>query len=127
MDFVLDENVPASVGKMLGGEGHSAKSIRDYIPEGSPDQLVATIAEKINAILISFDGDFQKIAPRIPKGARRRFRRLSRIWMQCSEYQAAARLQLALSLIEAEYGLAALGQDCRMEVWVSGGFIKTIR
>jgi predicted nuclease of predicted toxin-antitoxin system len=88
MEFVLDENVPVSVGEMLSRHGHDAKSIRDYIPEGSPDPLVAAIAEKVDATLVSFDGDFEKIAPRIPVGARRRFRKLSRIWMQCSEYQA---------------------------------------
>jgi predicted nuclease of predicted toxin-antitoxin system len=122
MDFVLDENVPMSVCDMLVKNGHAAKFIRDYIPEGSADQVVAAIAERLEATLISFDGDFEKIAPRVPKGARQRFRKLSRIWMQCSEYQAANRLELALSLIVSERGLVD-----RMLIWISQGYIKTHR
>jgi hypothetical protein len=38
---------------------------------------------------LSIDRDFQKIAPRIPFGERRRFQTLSRISLQCSEPQAA--------------------------------------
>jgi predicted nuclease of predicted toxin-antitoxin system len=127
MDFVLDENVPASVGEMLIRNGHGAKSIREYLPEGSTDPLVATIAEKINATLISFDGDFEKIAPRVPAGARRRFKKLCRIWLQCSEFQAASRLELALSLVESERQLADTRHDLRMLIWVSSGYIKTHR
>jgi hypothetical protein len=112
---------------MLSQNGHIAKFIREYIPEGSPDALVATIAQEIKATLISFDGDFERIAPRVPKGARQRFKRLSRIWMQCSEYQAAKRLELALSLIMAEHDLAIHRPDVRVMIWVASGYIKTIR
>ena len=127
MDFVLDENVPVSVSDMLIGHGHSARFVREYIPEGSPDPLVATVAQEINATLISFDGDFEKIAPRIPKGARGRFKRLCRIWMQCSEYQSADRLEGALSLVESERQLADNRRDIRMLIWISAGYIKTHR
>jgi hypothetical protein len=88
---------------------------------------VATIAEQIDATLVSFDGDFERIAPRVPEGARQRFRRLRRIWMRCSEYQAAERLRLALSLIEAEHQLADERADMRVLIWISGGYIKTHR
>jgi len=127
MDFVLDENVPVSVRDMLVNAGHSAQFIREFIPEGSPDELVATVTERMNAILISFDGDFKQIAPRIPAGARRRFKRLSRIRMQCSEFQAAARLESALSFIDAEYQIALAANDSRMQICVATGFLKTIR
>jgi Domain of unknown function (DUF5615) len=65
MQFILDENVPIAVAETLIRHGHVAKFIRDYVPPGSPDPLVATVAQKISAVLISFDGDFQNIAPRI--------------------------------------------------------------
>src|ERR1700753_765723 len=100
MHFMLDENVPVDVAEMLVKHGHIAEFIRNYIPPGSPDPLVATIAQELNAVLISFDGDFQNIAPRIPHGQRARFRRLSRIWMRCDEPDAAHRFKGALSLVE---------------------------
>jgi predicted nuclease of predicted toxin-antitoxin system len=127
MDFMLDENVPASVGDALRAAGHNVQSIRDYIPPGSKDELVATISERLEFVLVSFDGDFEKIAPRVPQGFRARFRKLSRIWLRCSEPQAAKRIEGALSLIEAEYQLAKGRDDSRMTIWLANGYIKTVR
>ena len=68
MYFMLDENVPQDVADMLNGQGHKAEFIRDYVPPGSPDPVVATVSQELEAILLSFDGDFEVISPRIPKG-----------------------------------------------------------
>src|SRR5947208_15509398 len=106
MLFMLDENVRVDVADMLNEQGHEPKFIRDYDPPGSRDPLVATVAQELNAVLLSFDGDFEVIAARIPKGHRKRFRELSRILMRCHEPQAANRLKLALALVVSEYSLA---------------------
>ena len=124
---MLDENVPASVADMLLGQGHIAEFIRDYVPPGSPDPLVATISENLQAILISFDGDFQKIAPRIPLGVRRRFRGLSRITMRCGEPQASARLELALPFIHSEYTIAQNSNDARCHITIGKSWLRTDR
>ena len=125
MLFMLDENVPVDVADMLVQHGHDAVFIRDYVPPGSPDPLVATVAQELDAVLVSFDGDFQLIAPRIPKGHRQRFRKLSRIWLRCSEPQAAKRLEIALSLVVSEYGLAETSNP--MRVWIGSSYIRTDR
>jgi predicted nuclease of predicted toxin-antitoxin system len=127
MHFMLDENVPQDVADMLTKHGHKAEFIREYVPPGAPDPLVATVSEELNAILVSFDGDFERIAPRIPRGHRARFRRLSRIWMCCGEPQAAERLKRGLPLVHAEYELAQTQRDRRMLMWVARGYYKTIR
>ncbi len=124
---MLDEMVPVSVARTLRQNGHTAEFIRDYTPPGSPDPLVATISEEMKVVLVSFDGDFQKIAPRVPDGQRRRFKRLSRIWMRCSEYQSAQRLERALPLIESEYTLAQTLPDLRMIIWLANEYIRTNR
>lgn len=125
MLFILDENVPVDVADMLVQHGHEARFIRNYIPPGSPDPLVATVAQEVDAVLISFDGDFQSISPRIPKGQRQRFRKLSRIWLRCSEPQAARRLLVALSLVMSEYELAKPNSPMRM--WIGASYIRTDR
>jgi predicted nuclease of predicted toxin-antitoxin system len=127
MDFLLDENVPVSVSDLLRRIGHEAAFVRDYVPAGAPDPLVATASQELGAVLVSFDGDFQRIAPRIPLGERTRFRRLSRIWLRCNEWQAAQRLEKAMSLIEAEYRLAQSQRDLRMLIWISNSYISTHR
>lgn len=127
MKFILDENVPVSVREVLESNGHIVELITDHAARGIQDPVVATISEHLGAILMSFDGDFEKIAPRVPDGARKRYKRLSRIWLQCNEYQASQRLKKALSLIESEYKIAQSSKDMRMLIWLSKGYIKTHR
>ena len=127
MYFLLDENVPQEVAEMLIKNGHQAEFIRDSIPQGSADPLVALVSEEASGILVSFDGDFEKIAPRVPDGQKVRFRKLCRIWLCCGEPQAAERLEKGLSLVQSEYDLSLDQRDKRMLVWISKGYLKTHR
>lgn len=125
---MLDENVPASVADMLIGLGHKAEFIRSYVPPSSPDPLVAKVSEDFDAALITFDSDFQKkIAPRVPAGQRRRFKKLSRIWLKCNEYQAAERPRKSISFIEGEHKIAKNNTDARMMIEIGNSFIKSNR
>jgi predicted nuclease of predicted toxin-antitoxin system len=127
MRFLLDHNVPVSVAEVLRERGYTVQLVKDILPIDSPDQLVATVSEIEGAILVSIDRDFRRIAPRIPQGERRRFQTLSRISLECSEPQAAQRVTVALSLIEAEYQLARDSPDKRMFVVIQNSGIKTHR
>jgi predicted nuclease of predicted toxin-antitoxin system len=127
MQFLLDENVPRGVADMLVRHGHKADSIRDYAPPGSPDPLVATVSQQLKAVLISFDGDFQNIAPRVPHGQRQRFRKLSRIWMRCDEPDAAKRLESALDFVDHEFRVAQKRADTRTLLWIGTGYLRTER
>lgn len=127
MRFLLDENVPQSVLRMLKKHGHDVEYIRQYVPPGSQDPLVATVAEEHETVLISFDGDFQKIAPRIPDGQKTRFKQLSRIWMRCSEPSAAKRLEAVLDFVEFEYAYALEKGDGRMIIRVGKEHLRTDR
>ena len=127
MYFLLDENVPHSLVDTLNDLGHEVTLIQDVVPAGSPDPIVATIGEELDAVLVSFDGDFQRIAPRIPRGMRTRFRRLSRISLKCNEPQVSARMVTAMSLIELEFEIARNSRDQRMIVWLGDSYIRTDR
>jgi predicted nuclease of predicted toxin-antitoxin system len=125
MYFMLDENVPQDVADMLIGQGHKAEFIREYIVPGAPDQVVATASQELDAILVSFDGDFEAISPRIPKGQRRRFRTLSRIWMRCGEPRAAQRLSRVLDFVSSEFGLTTPTTPMRLTIGKS--YLRTDR
>jgi len=103
MRFILDENVPRSVEDVLTARGHEVASIREHVLPGSPDELVAAVSEYVGAVLVSHDGDFRKIAPRVPDGQRARFRKLSMVRMQCEKPKSVQRMQAAISLIEFEF------------------------
>jgi predicted nuclease of predicted toxin-antitoxin system len=127
MRFMLDENVLVDMADMLIQHGHEAQFIRDYVPPGAADVIVATISEQQNCVLISFDGDFESIAPRVPHGHRARFRRLSRIWMRCDEPDGASRLRSALDLLTSEFALAQARADKRLWFWVGRDYLRTHR
>lgn len=124
---MLDENVPAAVARMLTAKGHQAEFIKDYVPPGSVDPVVATVSEELDAVLLSFDGDFERIAPRVPDGQKRRFRKLSRVWLRCNEPQAATRLEAVLDFIEAEFNVARASADSRMVLWIGSNYLRTNR
>lgn len=127
MRFMLDENIPVPSSECLANFGYDVEYIRDMIPEGSVDPLVAFVAEDQKAILVSSDGDFRKIAPRIPDGQKRRFRNLSRTWLRCNEYQAADRLEKAMSFIGAEFEIAQNSNDRRMILTIGNSYIRSER
>jgi predicted nuclease of predicted toxin-antitoxin system len=52
---------------MLRDAGHEVLRLRDYIPADSPDQLVITKVQELDAILLSLDGDFADIVTYPPE------------------------------------------------------------
>ncbi|WP_405023232.1 DUF5615 family PIN-like protein [Mesorhizobium sp. BE184] len=124
---MLDENVPRSVADKLENLGHDVEFVRDVLPVGAVDPLVAAVAEKDDRVLISFDGDFERISPRIPNGQKARFRQLSRIWLRCSEFQASQRVERVMSFIEAEYNIAEESRDGRMLLQIGASYIRSNR
>jgi predicted nuclease of predicted toxin-antitoxin system len=61
--------VPDSVGHALRQGGHEVILLREQLAPDSPDPLIAAVSEMNNAVLVSLDGDFKSIAPRIASGA----------------------------------------------------------
>lgn len=126
MRFFIDECVPHSEGRVLEAAGHEVVFLREAIPPGSPDPLVAAVSESNNAVLVSNDTDFRKLVPR--KGVSvRRFRRLSRIGLQCRESRAAHRISEALSLIEHEWERAQQTDDPRIIIDITETTIRVLR
>ena len=59
--FFADHCVPNSVIRVLQGAGHEVLRLRDHIPPNSPDELVISKAQELNAVLVSLNGDFADI------------------------------------------------------------------
>ena len=125
--FFVDHCVPDSVGRALRDAGYEVVLLRERIAQDSPDPLVAAVSEMHGAVLVSLDADFKRLAPRVARGQRQRFRKLSRIGLRCSEPQAAQRIKVALTLIEHEWSAAQQSADQRMIVEIGQSYIRTIR
>ena len=124
--FFLDNCVPDSVGRALDAAGHAVIYQRDVIAPNSPDAVVALTSAENEAILVTFDKDYKAIATRF-QVSNRRLRKLSRIDFQCSEPEAARRIELGLGFIEAEWALSRKAKDKRMFIVIQGNAFKTIR
>jgi predicted nuclease of predicted toxin-antitoxin system len=124
--FFIDHCVPDSVGRALRDSGHEVILLREQLAPNSPDPLVAAVAEMNEAVVVSLDSDFRRLAPRVGIG-RIRFQRLSRIGLKCGEPQAAGRIKAALSLIEHEWGVSQARPDKRMIIDIGKSFIRIIR
>ena len=84
----------------------------------SPDPMVAAHASRKHAVLLTFDKDFNTIATRLPKGARARFSKLSRIHMNLKRPTAHVRMAAAMSLIEFEWKESETRNDGNRRVWI---------
>ena len=125
--FFIDHCVPDSVGRALRDAGYDVILLRERIAPDSPDPLVAAVSEMNGAVLVSLDSDFKRLAPRVPKGQRQRFRKLSRIGLRCKAPRCAQRLIATLSLIEHEWMVAQESADKRMIVDIGESYIRSIR
>jgi hypothetical protein len=127
MKFFADHCVSESVCRVLEERGHTVVRLRDELLTDSPDPVVAKFAEEIEAILVSHDRDFKKIAPRIPAQARSRFKRLSRVHLQCDYPGAEKRVAAAMSLLEFEWAISQERPDRRIHIVIQKNGIKTYR
>lgn len=118
-----------SVCKFLEARGHKVVRLAEKLPINSPDPIVQAHAVRKNAVLISFDGDFNNISQRLPKGARKRFSKLSRIHMAVKGPTAHVRIAAAMALIEFEWAESAKRNDDarRIFIVVQPSVIKTHR
>lgn len=119
--------MPECACKLLEGRGHEVIRLRDVLPTDTPDPIVAKTAQDSNAILLTHDGDFKIVAPRIPVGQRARFRKLSKVHLAVEHVKSENRLAAAIALVEFEWEAAQHRKDKRVHVVVQPSVIKTHR
>lgn len=118
MRLLIDENVPDSVTNFLRERGHEVLLVREIQPRGTPDPVIAALADKTSAIIVTFDSDFRSLAKRWGVG-RGRFRRCGRISFKCDYPKALGRIQQLIERIEREYELIADQSDARLMVQIT--------
>lgn len=124
MLLLIDENVPTSVAKLFADRGHEVRFVRDLFPGGTPDPVIATIGDRISAIVVTWDRDFDRLVRRIPEGNRARFRRLGRISFRCNESRGRQLLQRWIEMIELHHERAIREPDFRMMVQIQESGVK---
>lgn len=101
--------------------------LRDVLPTNTPDPIVAKVAQDSDCILLTHDGDFKNVAPRVPIGSKTRFKKLSRIHLACPQARGAERIAAAIALVEFEWVAAQERSDKRLHMVIQRDVIKTHR
>jgi hypothetical protein len=102
--FLIDENVPTSVGNFLADRGHSVIFAKDVFGESAPDPLLAFTAELEGIVVVTHDRDFRRFSKLIPSSARGRFARgAGRISLNVTEDHALGRVREELDVIEFHF------------------------
>jgi predicted nuclease of predicted toxin-antitoxin system len=124
----LDEGVPVSVGQILQEAGHEVIFFNSSgLSPGSPDAVVCAAADASNAILVALDGDMKRLARGMGVSGGR-FKALSLLKLECFEPDAAARVKLALSLVEHEWKVSPVIEGKRrIYIVIGDGVIRTHR
>lgn len=118
MLLLIDENVPHSVAQIFIERGHDVRFVRDLFPAGTPDPVIAAIGDRLAAIVVTWDRDFETLVRRVPEGNRARFRRLGRISFRCNEVRGRELLLRWIGMIEYHYERAREEPDFRMIVQI---------
>jgi len=128
MALLIDENVPDSVAEFFRLRGHEVIFVRDILPRGTPDPIVALLGNELNAVVVTWNHkDFKLLASRIPEGGRQRFRSLGLITFRCSEARGRQRLEALIDWVEFEYAQAQKSPDKRMMLQIGESFYRSNR
>jgi Domain of unknown function (DUF5615) len=92
--FLMDHNVPDSVGNKLVALGQDVVRLRDIMAVDTKDPIVATAAMESSRILVSWDRDFKE---QRFKGLR--YAQLSRLSMSGPEMYGANRLETVFDIV----------------------------
>jgi predicted nuclease of predicted toxin-antitoxin system len=87
MIFLLDQDVPDPIGRVIQQAGHEAQRLRDLLPINSPDDAVLAFAHSRGALLVTCNrDDFLELAKAAPHaGIIVLIRRRTRI-AECSHF-----------------------------------------
>jgi predicted nuclease of predicted toxin-antitoxin system len=124
MTLLVDENVPNSVAEFFALRGHKVQFVRDLLPAGTPDPVIAKVGDRLSAIVVTWDRDFETIVSRVPAGNKAAFRQLGRISFRCKETQGRLLLERWIALIEAHYEQCLGKSDFRMIVQIQESGLK---
>lgn len=96
--FLLDENVPASLGAFLTARSHECLRVQDVLTAGAADKIVHETANDLGAILVTWNAkDFIKPASKYPNAGL--------LFFRCAEVDGCQRLMETLDLVEYEWNL----------------------
>jgi predicted nuclease of predicted toxin-antitoxin system len=128
VDLLIDENVPDSVARYFRERGHRVTLVREILPRGTADPIVALVGDELRAVVVTWNHkDFKRLIARIPESGRRRFRNLGLITFRCSEANGRRRVEELIEWIEFEYAQAQRLPHQRLMLEIGESYYRSNR
>jgi hypothetical protein len=89
--------------RCLERNGHEVEWSKFVVGQKAQDQLLATTAMDAGQVLVTHDGDFQRIQRYLSDKYLQRFPTLSRLMFQCSQAISVQRLEVLMPMVEFEF------------------------
>lgn len=109
MELLIDENVPEAVTEFLRSRGHNIEMVRNVLPVGTEDPVVATVGNRFSKTIVTWDKGFDKAARPRQKNTQQnqtRYRKLGQIVLDCKYAQGLDVLQEHIEIVETYYATA---------------------
>ncbi|HEY7031833.1 MAG TPA: DUF5615 family PIN-like protein [Thermomicrobiales bacterium] len=127
MVLIIDENVPDQVADFFRERGHLVIQVRDFLDVGVSDESVASRADELMAVVVTWDRDFKRLVGRVPIGERLRFRRLGRSSFDCRPERGRRRAEQLIDYIEFAYEVESRRRDRRLIVEITETSFRVVR
>lgn len=128
MRLLIDEDVPEAITIFLRGRGHVVEHVRDLCLNQTPDQVIDAVAERMGAIVVTFNhADFKRLAARVPRGGQGAFRKLGRVNFKCRHDRGLKRIQQVIDAIEMEYRHVQALRDKRLMIEIKESNFTIVR
>jgi hypothetical protein len=101
--------------------------VRDFLDVGVSDESIASRADELMAVVVTWDRDFKRLVGRVPIGERLRFRRLGRISFDCRPERGRRRAEQLIDYIEFAYEVESRRRDRRLIVEITETSIRVVR
>src|SRR4051794_26904339 len=119
MLLLIDENVPASVATVFREHGHEVWRVTDVALPGTPDRLLAAIADEFSAIIVTWNRkDFKSLAG-FRQDDQFRHRKLGCINFKCRENLGSVRAEQMMKRIEFEFEEVQALRDKRVLITIT--------
>lgn len=128
MLLLSDECVPQSVPNVFADRGHTVRYVAKELGPRTPDPLVAAFANKIGAIVITWNyRHFRRLIYRRTAAGDLAFPNMGLLAFRCPEVDGARRLRSLMETIEFEYEHVQQLADKRLLVLVDFDHLRIFR
>lgn len=128
MRFLMDENADAHITEFLLARGHAVEVSTNVLGISAPDNLVASAADRLNAIVVTRDyRHFRRLIRRSTPEAPTPYPRAGLICFRCDDSIALRRIEDLIEGIEAEYEIVRRLADPRLIMEITDRSMQTVR